>query len=332
MDELNSNTRQKIFSFLNKREGKGFSVEVSSLTLITVLGIIATITDRAFIAKSNILNIADASILYLLLGLGLTFVLMSGSVNLAVGGMLSLNCVLFAMFSSRIGMWAIPLVIAIGFIEGIFTGVVFNYFKIPSFIATFGMMGIFSSIGVILSGGAPIVLSSQTIKTMRLLQIAPLFGIKIQYFITAIIFLIFLFIQHRTAFGKSVTAIGNSPIAVKHMGVNINKVKNISYGLSGLSAAIGSILLSSRLYAGDPTVGSSYLLLIQAVVIVGGTSLLGGVGGVINTLLGAITIAVLQNVLQIIGVNIYFHSIIIGAVMIIAVAISLDQKKVLIVK
>ena len=86
------------------------------------------------------------------------------------------------------------------------------------------------------------------------------------------------------------------------------------------------------MYSGDPTVGTSYLLLIVAVVIVGGTSLAGGSGGIFNTLLGALTISVLQNALQIMGVNIYYHSVIIGIVMIIAVAISLDKKQVLVVK
>jgi ribose transport system permease protein len=152
------------------------------------------------------------------------------------------------------------------------------------------------------------------------------------YILTAIIFLIFLFIQKRTAFGKHVVGVGNSPSAMRHMGTDIGRVKLLSYGLSGLSTAIGSIVLCSRLFAGDPTVGTSYLLLIVAVVVVGGTSLTGGVGGIFNTLLGALTISVLQNVLQIMGVNIYYHPVVIGAVLIIAVAISLDKKRVLVVK
>ncbi len=308
------------------------SVEISSIILIISLGVLATITDRTFIAGSNFFNIADATILYLLLGLGLTFVLMSGSVNLAVGGMLSLNCVIFALLSEKIGLWSIPLVLLCGFLEGIITGQINNIFRIPSFIATFGMMGIFTSIAVVLSGGESKVLGVEVMKSLRSLHLTPLPGIKVQYIITAVIFFIFLFIQKRTAFGKKVISIGDSPTAAKHIGINIEQVKQIAFGLSGLSTAIGAILLSSRLYAGDPTVGTGYLLLIVAVVIVGGTSLSGGVGGIFNTLLGALTIAVVQNVLQIMGVNIYYHSVVIGVVLIIAVAISLDQKKVLVVK
>lgn len=308
------------------------SVEVSSAILILSLGIIATLTDKSFVAFTNIINIADVAILYLMLGIGLTFVLLSGSVNLAIGGMLSLNCVIFALLSKSMGLWAIPVVLASGFIEGLLTGWVFNVFKIPSFIATFGMMGIFTSIAILLSGGAPIVLSGNVIKSLHLLHEFIFPGIKFQYLIGLAIFLLFLFVQNRTAYGKYVSAIGSSPIAVYHIGINIGWVKQLSYAFSGLSSAIGAILLSSKLYAGDPTVGASYLLLIVAVVIVGGTSLSGGIGGVVNTLLGAITIAVLQNSLQIMGVNIYYHPVIIGAVMILAVAISLDREKVDVVK
>lgn len=312
-------------------EGKRISVELGAFILIAFMGFIATITDSTFLSIINLTNILDSVTLYFLLASGLTYVLLSGSVNLAVGGMLSLNCVIFAMSANKLGLWGIPTVLICGFLEGIIVGMVFNRFKIPSFIATFGMMGIYTSLAVILSGGSPIVLSSNVMKSLRVLNMK-FFGIKYQYFIVLLTLVIFLFLQKRTAFGKFIVAIGDSPEAVKHMGIDIEFVKMLCYGLSGLSTAIGSIILCSRLYSGDPTVGASYLLLIVAVVIVGGTSLAGGSGGIYNTLLGALTISVLQNALHIMGVNIYYHSIIIGIVMIIAVAISLDKEQVLVVK
>lgn len=324
--------RLKSISFQASNLRKGISVELSSVILIFGLALIATFTDRSFIAFSNFINIMDVIILYLVLALGLTFVILTGSDNLAVGSMLSLNCVIFALLANSIGLWSIPLVLIFGFIEGLLTHWVFKIFKIPSFIATFGMMGVFTSVAVLLSGGAPIVISAAMIKSLRILHVFVLPGIKLQYLVSAIIFFIFFFIQRRTAYGKYVIAVGNSPIAARHMGVDISRVKQMSYALSGVSTAIGAIILCSRLYAGDPTVGTTYLLLLLAVVIVGGTSLAGGVGGVFNTLLGATTIAVLQNVLQIMGVNIYYHPVVIGAVMIIAVAISLDKEKMQIVK
>lgn len=322
----------KIIASSQKKGRLKLSVELSSIILIFCLGIIATLTDDAFITGKNFINIIDAAILYILLGMGLTFVLMSGSMNLAVGGMLSINCVIFALLSEKLGLWSIPLVFLCGYIEGIVTGEVHNVLKIPSFVATFGMMGIFASLAILLSGGESLVLDVGVMKSLKFLHYNLLPGIKIQVIITALIFFIFLFIQKRTDFGKKITAIGDSPLAAKHIGIDINRTKRVAFGLSGLSTAIGSILLTSRLYAGDPTVGSIYLLLIVAVVIVGGTSLSGGVGGVFNTLLGAFTIAVMQNVLQIMGINIYYHSIVIGIVLIIAVAISLDREKILVLK
>ncbi len=315
-----------------KAEKKKISVEASSIILILCLVTIATFTDNTFIAGSNLINIADAVILLLLLALGVTFVIMAGANNLAIGGMLSLNCVLFAIFSSQLGLWAVPLLLLIGFVEGLITGIVYTSLKIPSFIATFGMMGIFTSIAVIISGGAPIVINMGVIHSLDFLHNTLLPGIKVQYLLTALIFLGFLFLQFRTSFGKKVTAIGGSPIASKYIGINIDKIKWLSFALSGVSVAIGAVLLCSRLYSGDPTVGANYLLLILAVVVVGGTAMSGGVGGVFNTLLGSITIAVLQNAMHIMGVDIYYHPVVIGIVLIIAVAISLDREKVQIVK
>lgn len=316
----------------NKSDIKKNLVEISAIALIIVLGLTATIVDPVFLTFGNIEIILDQTILFVVMGLGLTFVLLSGSVNLSVGGMVSLNCVLFALLSGKIGMWAVPVILILGFLEGVITGTVFTKLKIPSFIATFGMKGVFTSIAVILCGGSPIVLSVNMIRSLKVLNGAPFWGIKWQYIITAVIFAAFLFIQKRTSYGKFVVAIGDSPGAARHIGINIPMIKVISYGLSGFSAAMGSILLCSRTYAGDPTIGTSYLLLIVAVVIVGGTSLSGGAGGIVNTLLGALTIAVVRNVLQIMNVNPYYHSVVIGAIMIIAVAISLDKKRVLTVK
>jgi ribose/xylose/arabinose/galactoside ABC-type transport system permease subunit len=314
-------------------DNQKISVEASASGLILILCIIASITDISFLSGRNFLLIFDSVTLYLLMALGLTFVLLSGSVNLSVGGMLSLNCVIFVMISNTYGLWwSIPAVLICGFLEGVITGFIFKIFKIPSFIATYGMMGIYTSFAVVLSGGSPIMLDMKILRILRKLNYMVIPGIKVQYILASAVFFIFIFIQKRTSFGKFVAAIGNSPEASRHIGININWIKIISYSLSGLSTAIGSIVLCTRTFSADPTVGTPYLLLIVAVVIVGGTSLSGGTGGILNTLLGAITISVIQDVLQIMGVNIYFHSVFIGLVMIVAVAISLDKKRVLIVK
>ena len=307
-------------------------MEAGAIGLILLLGIMASFSSPAFLTMFNLNLILDSVTLYLLLGLGLTFVLLSGSVNLAVGGKLALSCVVFAMLSHQIGMWAIPVVLVAGFVQGVLIGVVFNFFKIPSFIATYGMMGLYTSLAVVISGGAPIVMNMDVMRELRILNRMIIPGLRVQYVLAAAVFVLFLLIQRRTSFGKFVVAVGNSPEAVRYVGINVGMVKLMCYGLSGLTIALGAVLLNSRLHAGDPTVGVPYLLLIVAVVIVGGTSLTGGTGGIVNTLLGALTISVLQNVLQIMRVNIYYQPVIIGVVMVVAVAISLDRKRALIVK
>lgn len=319
-------------SFVFKQDSKQLSVEACTLILIIVFCIIATLTDKTFISKNNITNLIDGATLLLVMALGLTFVLLSGSVNLAVGGMLSLSSVLFALFAERLGMWAIAVVLLFGFLEGLAIGGVFNAFKIPSFIATYGMAGLFTSVAVFLSGGTPVVFNSGMLKALRVFNLAVLPGVKLQYLIALLLLILFWFIQKKTAFGKHIVGVGNSPEAMRHIGVNIANVKLLCYGLSGFSTAMGAIILCSRLYAGDPTIGNSYLLLIVAVVIVGGTSLTGGVGGVFNTLLGALAITVLRNAMQIMAIDVYYQSVVVGAVMILAVAVSLDRKQVLIVK
>ena len=318
--------------------GKGKKISVTASTIMLIMFIILAMTivnPGAFWRVRNIGIIIDRATILLMLGLGLTFVLLSSSVNLAIGGMLSLNSILVAVFSVTLGFWTIPIVLIISFLEGCVTGVVFTKFRIPSFIATFSMMGIFSSLAIIVSPtGSAMIIDRSLMRVLNVFraEVFPGSGLKVMWLLALIIFSVFLFINKRTAFGKHVAAIGNSPEAVRYSGVNIDRVKIICYGLSGLSAGLGAIFLCSSQFTGDPTVGTPYIILIIATVIVGGTSLSGGSGGVFNTLLGALTIAVSENAMIVLGINVFYHQIMIGAIMILAVALSLDKERVLIVK
>ena len=316
--------------------GKRISVTASAIMLVLLIILAMTIVNPgAFWKISNIGIIIDRTVILLMFGAGLTFVLLSSSVNLAVGGMLSLSSILVATLSAGFGFWTIPAVLIAGFIQGSAIGLVFTRFRIPSFIATYGMMGVFSSLAILVSPtSSAVIIDRSLMQILSVLQrvIIPGTGIKTMWIFAIVIFAIFLFVDKRTAFGKHVAALGNSPEAVRYSGLSIDRIKTICYGLSGVSVGIGAIFLCSSQYTGDPTVGGPYTLMIVATVIVGGTSLTGGSGGVFNTLLGALTIAVSENAMIILGINVFYHQILIGFIMILAVAMSLDKERLLVVK
>ena len=180
--------KEYITPLLKNEDSKRISVEASALGLVLALCVIASLTDSSFLTGLNFFLIFDSVTLYLLMALGLTFVILLGSVDLTIGGMLSLNCVIFAMASNALGLlWSIPIVLICGFLEGVLTGFVFKIFKIPSFIVTYGMMGIYTSCAVVLCKGTPVVLKMQVMRPLRTLNSMILPGIKLQYLLVAVL-------------------------------------------------------------------------------------------------------------------------------------------------
>lgn len=306
--------------------------ELLALSVVAVLfAVLAFSSPQAFLSSYNIGTLLDYAATYFIAAIGLTFVIMIGSIDLSIGGMLSLFTVIFVLTLNSLGSWAYLITIGLGFLLGMANGLIFTKLKIPSFIGTFGASGIFASLALIISGGRPIGLRPQVLSLLNPLtfELGPIKG---SHLLAFVLFGIFFVIQNSTPFGKYVTAIGNSERATWLSGIKVDRTKIFCFALSGLSAALASIVLVSRMLSGDPTIGTPYQLQIIAAVVVGGTALTGGVGGIFNTLLGTLIITLVGNGLYVVGIDVYYQMIITGIITMVAVILTLDRTKIKVVK
>jgi len=298
---------------------------------VMTLFIFFSLRNPQFLSLYNIGNILDFANTYFIAGIGLTFVILLGSIDLSIGGMISLDTILFIILINALGFWAYPIIIIIGITLGFFNGIVLMRLKIPSFIVTLGSSGIFMSLALIFSGAGPIGLVPRRLHTLSFLT-ARLGPFTMNHLLGLILFIVFQIVQNKTFFGKTVYAIGNSEVTTKLSGLPIARTKIISFAISGLCTALASIVIVSIMLSAAPATGPPYMLLVIATVVIGGTALSGGLGGVYNTLLGSFLLSILGNGMNVIGIDIYYQQIIYGAMIIAAVSLTLDRSKIKIVK
>lgn len=319
---------------MKKIQFKKSTIDLTKLlppVAVMALLIVFSLRNPQFLSLYNIGNILDFANTYFIAGIGLTFVILIGSIDLSIGAMISLDTIIFIIMINAIGFWAYPIIIAIGIALGMFNGVILMRLKIPSFIVTLGTAGIFMSLALIFSGAGPIGLVPKQLHTLSFLT-ARLGPFTVNHLLGMILFIVFQIVQSKTFFGKTVYAVGNSEVTTKLSGLPIARTKIISFAISGLCTALASIVIVSIMLSAAPATGPPYMLLVIATVVVGGTALSGGLGGVFNTLLGSFLLSILGNGMNVIGINIYYQQIIHGAIIIAAVSLTLDRSKIKIVK
>jgi ribose/xylose/arabinose/galactoside ABC-type transport system permease subunit len=319
---------------MKKIQFKKSTIDLTKLlppVAVMALLIVFSLRNPQFLSLYNIGNILDFANTYFIAGIGLTFVILIGSIDLSIGAMISLDTIIFIIMINAIGFWAYPITIAIGIALGMFNGVILMRLKIPSFIVTLGTAGIFMSLALIFSGAGPIGLVPKQLHTLSFLT-ARLGPFTVNHLLGMILFIVFQIVQSKTFFGKTVYAVGNSEVTTKLSGLPIARTKIISFAISGLCTALASIVIVSIMLSAAPATGPPYMLLIIATVVVGGTALSGGIGGVYNTLLGSFLLSILGNGMNVIGIDIYYQQIIYGAIIIVAVSLTLDRSKIKIVK
>lgn len=298
---------------------------------LLVLFIVLTILNPNFISPYNIGAILDGAITYFIAGIGMTFVLLIGSIDLSVGAMISLDTILFILLVNHFGAWGFPLVILIGLLLGYVNGIIFTKFKIPSFITTFGMSGVYQSLALIFSGAGPVGFDRSKMNLVLFLT-NPVGSLKVIHFIGILLLLISFLVLRYTSFGRYVYATGSSERATMLSGIDTQKIKMLCFVISGFTVALASIGLVSIKMSAAPSLGQSYQMNIIAATVVGGTAMSGGVGGVGLTYLGSLILSILSNGLNMFGVNVYLQQIITGILTVLAISLTLDRTKVKIVK
>jgi ribose transport system permease protein len=296
-----------------------------SIGLLFLLVVVFTVGNGNFLSPYNLNTIASYSAILLMVGLGQMNPILIGGIDLSVGGLMSFISVIFITSLKIIGLWAFPLCLIIAVVVGFVNGNILTRIKIPSFIATLGTGGILTSLALLISP-LPVDLPPADYGLLGLVN-GSILGVPNLLLLMVVGFLFFYLVLRFTVSGRRIYYTGSNIKMSWMSGIDIVKTRNLAFALSGLGAGIAAILLSCTQFGGDPTSGNVYILQSIAAVVVGGTALTGGTGGPINTLIGTLILAVMENGMNVIGVDAYFQQSILGLVIIISVALTFDRSK-----
>ena len=296
------------------------------LIALLLIVVVITILEPSFMTTTNVLNVLRQVSISALIAFGMTFIILTGGIDLSVGSTLALTGAIAAsMLASGMDPVFVMLVtLLLGAVLGMINGVIIAKGKVAPFIATLATMTIYRGLTLVYTDGSPISGLGDSI-TFQMVGKGYFFGIPVPVLTMLIAFFALWFILHKTTFGRRVYAVGGNENASRLSGINTDRVKIMVYSLTGMLAALSAIILTSRLNSAQPTAGTSYELDAIAAVVLGGTSLTGGKGWIFGTLVGALIIGVLNNGLNLIGVSSFFQQVVKGVVILIAVLI--DRKK-----
>lgn len=287
-----------------------------------------------FLSPSNLSNIADQISVIAIMAIGMTFVILTGGVDLSVGSLVALSAVLTAWLirlwggtnaSFGVLLTASLVGIAVCGLVGVFSGSMIALFKVPSFIATLSVMLVASGFAYMVSQGHSIY--DIPASYIWLGRGADLFSLPNAVVLMILLYLVAFVILSKTRFGRAVYAVGGNPEAARLSGIATGRTLLLVYTISGLLAGLGGIITASQLKAGVPTYGTSYELYVIAAVVVGGTSLTGGKGRILDTLIGAFIIAVIRNGMNLMNIEPYTQKVVLGFVILGAVLIDLLKRR-----
>jgi ribose transport system permease protein len=301
-----------------------FLSENKSLVGLIVLIVAVSIASPDFLDIGNLLNVLRQTSINAVIAMGMTFVILTAGIDLSVGAILAL-CGAFAasLIASGSGLLvAMPIVLLAGLALGAVSGLIITYGAVQPFIATLVTMTVLRGAVLVFTNGTPIDASSGAASNaFGNLGAGYILGIPIPVIAAAVVFAACWVALTQTRFGRYVYAIGGNESVTRLSGVNVTLIKIVVYAVSGLLSALAGIILTARLESAQPTAGVGYELDAIAAVVVGGTSLAGGIGSMTGTLIGALIIGILNNALNLMDVSAYYQMIAKGAVILLAVLV-----------
>lgn len=281
---------------------------------------VLSFTSEYFLTTKNIVNVLRQTSINGILALGMTMVILTRGIDLSVGSVLALSGIVSASLVH--GADAMPATVAVlaglgvGLGCGLVNGFVVARLGVPPFVATLGMLSVARGLTYIYSDGMPIANLSDS---FLWLGQGRLFEVPIPVFILAGVFIALWVLLNKTTFGRYIYAVGGSEKSAKTAGIGTKKVLVATYALAGMLAGLGGLILTARTTTGLPQAGQSYELDAIAAVVIGGTSLAGGVGTVRGTLFGALIIGVINNGLDLMGVSSFYQQVVKGVIIVCAV-------------
>lgn len=291
-----------------------FGIAIAFLLLVVVLSTLS----ESFLTVSNILNIARQVSINAVIAAGMTFVILTGGIDLSVGSVLAYSGAIMAglLSTGKPVVLSIIAGLALGAILGLVNGIVITKGKVQPFIATLGMLTIARGATLVYTDGRPI---TGLPDAFVWLGAGEVLRVPVPVIIMTLVFTASYLILTQTVLGRYVYAIGGNEEAARLSGVNVTFYKSLVYAISGLTSAISAVILTARLNSAQPTAGVAFELDAIAAVVLGGTTLAGGEGSIGGTLLGAFIIGVINNGLNLLNVNPFYQQVVKGLVILLAV-------------
>lgn len=322
---------------------------LAPVAVLVLLCIVIGLFNSNFFSWGNTTRILSASAIPMVLVMGATFVILMGSIDLSVEGVLSLCAVVTAalvmnpvsadlaslpgpvaaMVDANFGYFAIPVAILVGGLLGLVNGLVHVRLKVPSFMATLGIGFACLGIATAALGGFPVRISDRGFRTIALGRV---FGIHYSVLLAFSAVAIAFVIQERTRIGRWIYAIGTDEVTARQSGVPVERTRIIAFTLAGLFSGLAGVMAAAQYGQGHALIGQGRLFTTITAVVVGGTALTGGVGSALNSVVGVLIVVVLTNGMVLMGVETYVQQGVQGLLIIIAVALALDRSQLDVVK
>lgn len=309
---------------------KAWLLEQKSLIALLVLIAVVSSMSSHFFTLNNLFNILQQTSVNAIMAVGMTLVILTSGIDLSVGSLLALTG---AVAASVVGLeinavTAVAAALALGALIGAGTGLIVAKGRVQAFIATLVMMLLLRGITMVYTNGSPVNTGfSEVADSFGWFGIGRPLGVPTPVWIMAVVFLAAWYMLHHTRLGRYIYALGGNESAARLSGISVDKVKVIVYSLSGLLAALAGVIEVARLSSAQPTAGTGYELDAIAAVVLGGTSLAGGRGRIMGTLIGALILGFLNNGLNLMGVSSYYQMIVKAVVILLAVLVDNKSSK-----
>lgn len=304
---------------------------VAPFAALAVLFVLGAVVNHSFLSPENLTNVLTRSAFIAIIGVGATFVISAGGLDLSVGSMAAFVASVMILFMNGGllggGLGAIAaamaLALGVGALCGLANGLITTLGRIEPFIVTLGTMGIFRALTIYLAAGGSIAMKSQALRALyRPVYFGTLFGVPLPIFVILVMAAVGAFVFDRTAYGRHVVAVGSSEDVARYSGIRVNRVRTITYVIQGFCVAVAVLVYVPRLGAATATTGLLWELQAITAVVIGGTALRGGVGRIWGTICGAVILEVVGNIMVLSDfVSEYLIGAVQGAIIIIAMLV-----------
>ena len=301
------------------------------LTLVLLVAVVG-IANPAFLDPAGLVVLAADVVPLFVMALGMTFAIYIGGIDLSVQQLANLVTVIATVYLMSFGIWVAVLCILAGALFGAVSGFVTTRLYVPSFVSTLALGFVALSGAKWLSGQRALHMNAEQRDASFGWVFERTLGVPNELIIAVVLLGVCWFLQTRTTFGRSLKAVGAGELAAVASGLNVDRIKIMAFALCGALAAISGLIFSVKLSGGDANLANGFLLLAIVAVLVGGTPLTGGVGGVLNTAIGTLIVMVIRAAMVYLEVDATQQQMIFGIVLIIAIALTIDRSKLKIVK